>query len=221
RNLSRRPGERLFDHLYAVPLVLVFALQLVQGPAGTQQSDTTPGENALLNRGAGRMHGVVNAILALFHLDLGGAPDPDHCNAARELRQPFLQLLTIVVGSGFLDLRLDLSYTSLNIVLLAGTTHDRGVFLLDGHLLGTAKHIDRHVLKLGTEISRDHGAASQDRDILQHRLASVAEARRLHGHNLEPAPKLVHDKRCECLAFDIFCYDEEWLAGLHHRLKER
>src|SRR5262245_58014809 len=70
RNLARRPGERLFDHLDAVLLVFVFALQLVQGLAGTQQSDTTPGEDAFLNRSLGGMHGIINAILALLHLDL-------------------------------------------------------------------------------------------------------------------------------------------------------
>src|SRR5437667_11587520 len=118
RDLSCRPGERLFDHLDAVPLVFVFALQLVQGLAGAQQSDTTPGQDAFLDRGPGRMHGIVNAILALLHLDLGGTTDADHCNAASELGQSLLQLLTIVVGSGLLDLRLDLSDTRLTIGLL-------------------------------------------------------------------------------------------------------
>src|SRR5262249_51422407 len=174
----------------AVPLVFVFALQLVQRLARTQQSDATPGENAFLDRGLRSMHGIVNAILAFLNFDLGGPADADHGNAARELRQPFLQLLTIVVGGSFLDLRLDLSDTSLNIVLLAGTTHDRGVLLLDRHLLGTAKHIDRHVLKLDTEVRGHHGAASQDRDIFQHRLTSVAEARRLDGSNLEASTQL-------------------------------
>src|SRR5262249_54814722 len=139
----------------------------------------------------------------------------------RKLRQPLLQLLTVVIGGGFLDLRLDLSDASLNISLLTGATHDRGVFLLDRHLLGTAEHIDRHVLKLDTEIRGDHGAASQDRDILQHRLASVAEARRLDGSSLEAATQLVYDKGGECLPFDIFGNDEEWFAGLHHRLEQR
>src|SRR5262249_12924552 len=142
-------------------------------------------------------------------------------NPARKLRQPLLQLLTIVVGGGFLDLRLDLGDTRLNVALLSCTTHDGGVLLLDRHLLGTAKHIDRHVLKLDTEISRNHGAASQDRNIFQHRLTSVAEARRLDGPNLEAPTQLVYDKRCECLAFDIFGNDEEGLAGLHNRLEER
>jgi len=53
RNLARRPRERLFDHLDAVPLIFVFALQLVQGFAGSQQSYTTSGQDAFLNRSLG------------------------------------------------------------------------------------------------------------------------------------------------------------------------
>src|SRR5262249_17045533 len=119
------------------------------------------------------------------------------------------------------DLRLDLGDTRLNIALLTYTTDDCCVLLVDHHLFGTAKHVDRHVLKLDTEVRGDHGAASQDRDIFQHGLAPVAEAGRLDGRNLEAATQLVHDKSCECLAFDIFGNDEERLAGLHHSLKER
>src|SRR5262249_28916920 len=77
------------------------------------------------------------------------------------------------------------------------------------------------VLKLDTEIRGDHGAASQDRDILQHRLASVAEARSLDGSSLEAATQLVYDKGGEYLAFDIFGNDEGGFAGLHHRLQQR
>src|SRR5262245_4209290 len=158
------------------------------------------------------MHGIVNAILAFLYLDLGGSADADHGNPARKLGQPLLQLLTVVVGRGFLDLRFDLGDTRLNVSLLPCTTHDRGVLLLDRYLLGTAKHIDRHVLKLDTEIRGHHSATSQDRNIFQHRLTSVAEARRLDGCNLQAATQLVHNKGCECLAFDIFGNDEEWFA---------
>src|SRR5262249_28679864 len=134
-NLSRRPGERLFDHLDAMLLVFVFALQLVQRLSGAQQADTTSGEDAFLNRGPGGMHGILNAILALLPLDFRGAADADHCNTTCELGQPLLQLLTVIVGRGLLDLRLDLGDTRLNVGLLACTAHDRGVLLLDCHLL--------------------------------------------------------------------------------------
>jgi hypothetical protein len=52
-----------------VLLVFVCTLQLVQHPAAAQQSDTTSGEDAFLNRCPGGMHGIVNAILALLYLD--------------------------------------------------------------------------------------------------------------------------------------------------------
>jgi hypothetical protein len=42
------------------------------------------------------MHRVINAILALLHLDLGRTADADHRNAARELGETLLQLLTVV-----------------------------------------------------------------------------------------------------------------------------
>src|ERR1700730_10603751 len=87
RDLTRRPGERLFDHLDAVPLVFVFTLQLVQRLPGTQQSDAAPGKDAFLDRGPGSVHGIINAILALLHLDLGGTADADHCDSTCELGQ--------------------------------------------------------------------------------------------------------------------------------------
>src|SRR5262249_51833078 len=77
------------------------------------------------------------------------------------------------------------------------------------------------VLKLDTEVRGDHGSTGQDRDIFQHRLTSVAEARRLDGGYFEAATQLVHNKGRECLAFDIFGNDEEWLSGLAHPPQER
>ena len=105
----RRAGQEIAFLTISTPCLWssVCALQLVQHLAGTQQSDAPPGEDAFLDRGPGRMHGIVNTILTLLHLDLGSAADTDHCNAARELGQSLLQLLTVVVGGGLLDLRLD------------------------------------------------------------------------------------------------------------------
>jgi hypothetical protein len=54
------------------------------------------------------MHCVVDAILLLLDLDLGGAAEADHCNAARELGETLLQFLLVVVGRRLIDQRLDL-----------------------------------------------------------------------------------------------------------------
>ena len=165
------------------------------------------------------MHRVIDAILALLHLDLGGAADADHRNAAGELGQPLLQLLPVVVRGGLLDLRLDLRHARLDVGLLAGAVDDRGVFLVDHHLLGAAEHVDRDVLELDAEIFADRLAAGQDRDVLQHGLAAIAEARRLHRRDLEAAAQLVDDERGKRLALDVLSHDEQRLAGLHHRLR--
>ena len=49
----------------------------------------------------------------------------------------------------------------------------------------------------------------------------IAEARRLHRRDLEAAAQLVDDERGERLAFDVFSHEQQRLAGLHHRLKQR
>ena len=66
------------------------------------------------------MHSIVDAVLALLYLGLGGAADTDYRNAAGELGEPLLQFLLVVVGGGLLDLRLDLIDARLDVGLLAG-----------------------------------------------------------------------------------------------------
>ena len=113
------------------------ALELL---GGAQQGDAAARHDAFFNRRTGRMHRVIHAILALLHLDFGRAADADHRDAARELGQTLLQLLTVVVRGGFLDLRLDLLHARLDVGLLAGAVDDGGVLLVDHHLLGATEH---------------------------------------------------------------------------------
>jgi hypothetical protein len=94
-----------------------------------QQGDAAARYDAFLDRGAGGIERVFDAILLFLHLDLGGSANTDHRNTAGELRQTFLQLLTVVVGGGFLDLRLDLADSGLDVGLLAGAVDDGGLFL--------------------------------------------------------------------------------------------
>ena len=60
----------------------------------------------------------------------------------------------------------------------------------------------------------------QDRDVLEHRLAAIAEAGRLDGRDLEAAAQLVDDQRRQRLALDVLGDDQQRLAGLHHRFED-
>src|SRR6202163_4298591 len=167
------------------------------------------------------MHRVVHAILALPHFDFGRAADADHRDAAGELGQTLLQLLTVVVRGGFLDLRLDLIDAGLDVGLLAGAAHDRGVLLVDHHLLGATEHGERDVLHFDAEIFRDRLTAGQHCDVLQHGLAAISEARSLHGCDLQTATQAVDDQGGERFAFDIFSDNHQRLAALHHGFEQR
>ena len=72
-------------------LILVLALHRDR-PGRLQQHHAADGHDAFLDRRRG-VERVVDAVLALLHLDLCGAADHDHRDAAGELRQALLQLL--------------------------------------------------------------------------------------------------------------------------------
>ena len=103
------------------------------------QRDAAAGDDALFDRGAGRVQRVLDAGLLLLHLGLGRGADVDHRHAAGELGQPLLQLLPVVVAGGLLDRGLDLVDPALDVVCLALAVDDRGVVLVDHDPLGAAE----------------------------------------------------------------------------------
>jgi hypothetical protein len=98
-----------------------------------------PGHDAFLDGRAGRVQCILDARLLFLHLRLGRRADVHHRHAARQLGQPFLQLLAVVVARGLLDGFADLVDPALDVGLLATALDDRRVFLVDGDLLGAAE----------------------------------------------------------------------------------
>ncbi len=186
-----------------------------------QQSDAAARQHAFLDRGAGGIERVVDAILLLFHLDFGRTADADHRNAAGELGEALLQLLAIVIGGRLGDLRLDLGDPAFDVGLGAGAVDDGRRFLVDAHPLGAAEHRQGDVFELDAEIFGNDLAGGQDRDVFEHRLAAIAEARRLDGRDLQAAAQLVDDESRQRFAFDILGDDDQRLAGLHHGFENR
>src|SRR5690606_6065000 len=220
-DLANRGLDRLANDVDAAGLVVVRALETFEGLGRIEQGGAAARDDAFLDGRAGPVERVVDAGPALLHPGFRGAADLDHRNAARELGLALLQLLTVVVAGRGLDLGTDLLDTGLDVVGIAGAIDDRRVVLVDGDALGFAEHADGDVLELDAEVFADHLALRQDRDVLQHRLAAIAEARGLDRRDLEAAAQLVDHQRGERLALDVLGDDQQRTARLHHGLEDR
>ena len=77
---------------------------------------------------------------------------------------------------------------------ITGAVDDRGVVLCHDDATGAAELRELRVLELEAHLLGDHLAASEDRDVLEHALAAIAEARRLDRDAGEGAAELVHDE---------------------------
>src|SRR2546430_5134029 len=109
--------ERAADDLDPGLLVVIGAPDLVERLLAPQERHAAARHDALLDRGAGRVQRVLDSGLLLLHLDLGGRADIDHCDPARQLREPLLQLLLVVIRRGLLDRGLDLADAALDVRL--------------------------------------------------------------------------------------------------------
>src|SRR5262249_57430214 len=102
-----------------------------------------------------------------------------------------------------------------------GAVDGRRRVLVDDHAAGVTELRDLRVLELEAHLLGDHLTAGEDRDVLEHPLAAVAEAGRLDGDGLESAAELVDDDRGERLALDVFPDDQQRLARPGGLLRHR
>src|SRR5256885_1439874 len=219
RELTQRLLQRAEDDLAAGALVLVLESVDVDGPGGLEQSHAAARHDALLEGRAGGLERVLDAVLLLLHLGLGGSANLHDRHAAGQLGQPLLQLLAVEVRVGVLDLGLDLVDATLDRVRLACAVDDRGVVLRDHDATSATELVDLGVLELEAHLLGDHLGACEDRDVLEHALTAIAEAGGLHRDAREGAAQLVHHERGERLALHVLGDDQDRLARLNHLLQ--
>src|SRR6185369_16511212 len=201
--------------------LVAFQLECADCVDAANQGDAAARDDAFFDGCTGRVHRVFDTSLLFLHFGLGSCADLDHGNAANELRQAFLELLAVVVARGLVDLTADFLHAAFDVSTLALAFDDGGVVLVDGELLGLSEVSQLNVLKLDAEVFGDGLATGEDGDVLQHGLAAIAEARRLHGANLQGAAELVDDQGGQSLALDVFRDDEERTAALGDLLEQR
>ena len=187
---------------------------------GADERNAAAGDNALFCSRAGGGERVVDAVLLLLHLGLGGSANLDDRNAADKLGETLLELLLVVVALGLFDLRTDLLHAAVDGLALTEAVDDGGVVLGDADLLGAAKVGERHILELHAEVFADDRTAREDGDVAEHGLAAVTEAGRLDGGHVQRATELVDDEGGERLALDLLGDDDEGLAAAGRRLED-
>src|SRR5450432_2415889 len=219
RDLAQRLLARAADDVDPV-LAIVVELHALERRERADERDAAPGDDALFDGRARGVQRVFHASLLLLHLGLGGRADLDDGDTAHELREALLQLLAIVVRGRVLDLRADLLDATLDVRLLAGALDDRRVVLVDRDALRAAEILEREALELDAEVLGDGLAAREDREVLHHLLAAVAETRRLDGADVQRATELVDDERRQGLAVDVLGDDDEGLARLRDLLED-
>src|SRR4029079_12054145 len=129
-NLADQGRQRLADNVDAAGLVVIGAVHALERLGGVEERGTAARNDAFLDRGAGRVKRVIDAVLALLDLDLGSTADLDHGYAAGKLGQPLLQLLAIIVGGGRFDLLTDRANPSFDILAGPVAVNNRGVVLV-------------------------------------------------------------------------------------------
>src|SRR5689334_5128386 len=98
RDLARRGLERAAEDLEPRPLVTGALLGLaLDGRDRAKEREAGARDDTLGDRRLGRADRVLERLLAALHLGLRRRADPDHRDAADELREPLLELLAVVV----------------------------------------------------------------------------------------------------------------------------
>ena len=159
-------------------------------------------------------------MLGFLELNLGGGSGLDDCNAAGQLGQTFLQLLTVVVGVRVLDLGTDLSDPSGDLLGVSRALDDSGLVLGDDDLAGGTQQVGGHAVELEPDFLGHDLATGEDGDVGELSLATVTEARSLDSHGLEGALELVQHQDGQGFALDVFGDDEQRLVGLLDLLED-
>src|SRR6185437_4839084 len=147
-DLPGRCIERAPDDLHA-GLLIAFALGLFLCDRfdTTQQRKAAAGNDPFGDCSLGRANGVVERLFPCFHLRLGWRADANDGDAARQLRQPLLQLVLVVFAGRLFDFSPDLLNAPLDLLAYARPADDRGVVLVDDGALATTELLDLRVLQ--------------------------------------------------------------------------
>src|SRR3546814_15353657 len=107
RDLPQRCLECPADDVDAAALIVIHGVETVQCLRRIEQGRPATGHDTLLDGRAGRMEGIIDAVLTLLDLDFTSTAHLDDRAAAGELGKTLLVLLIVIVAGDVLVLRPD------------------------------------------------------------------------------------------------------------------
>ena len=106
--------------------------------------------------------------------------DLDDDNTSGQLGEALLQLLTIPIGIGILDLATNLPDAISNRSLITMAVNDRRVVLGYDDATSRTENLKANLVELEADIRGHDSRASQNGNVLQNRLTTIAESGGLH-----------------------------------------
>lgn len=97
-DLFDRVGESSSDDMRSDFLIFIAKLDVFEDDGRLEESNSSSGDDPFVDGCFGRIEGVFDAEFLLLHLDLTCSTDFDNCNPTCELRNPFSELLFVVIG---------------------------------------------------------------------------------------------------------------------------
>ena len=183
-----------------------------QAFASLHQSNTTADNERLLERPHGSRSEHHQRGLCALSLQLRSCRP----HGSQQHRQPVWQhALAVFHGRSqtlFLRSAADLCNTCFNLSFLAAPSTMVVSSLVIGTALGSAKHVHCDSFKLHAKIFRDHLTACQDRDVLQHGFAAIAETRCFTAAIFRPPRSLFTTRVASASPSTSSAMIKKWLA---------
>ncbi|MNE13675.1 hypothetical protein D3C80_1065170 [compost metagenome] len=191
-----------------------------QGRHSLEQGKATTGHDALGNRCTGSRQGVIQSVLARFHLGFGGCAHADDSHATGKLGQAFLKLLPVVITGTGGDLRTDLRDTLGHGLLRAFASDQGGAVFEHQRTVNLAQLGQLQVVEIDAQFSRHHCGPRKYSYVLKHFLAPITIPGSLHRHGAQHSANLIDHQCGQGFAVDVLGDHHQRLAALGHLFEQ-
>jgi hypothetical protein len=128
-------------------LVEVGSLEFLELLGSVEEGSTTTWNDSLVVGSSSSAESILNSVLKLSNLNLGGSSNLDDCNSTGKSTKSLLELLSVVFRGSGLNSSSDGGNSLFNLSFLSSSSHDDSVILRDDDLLASTENIELSLVK--------------------------------------------------------------------------